>query len=282
MNTDPGMNSNKDYLSTGRFAQVVGLSRKALRLYNKLGILVPEYVDPQSGYRYYNPSQIEQARTIRLLRVMDMSLADIRRVLAAATKEEAIQLVVDCQQAFEDHSNQVRLAYQKVLAALRKEEEPMSVEVTVQSFPFKNAVTIKKQIAVEPFQDFIPEALQRLKAYLEENQAQISGDPFCFYYGPVNENDDGPVEIGFPFMGEVNPKKEIQVLEIPAHQAAVGRAAPIKSRFPEIIEVWDDVISWVNRNKFRISEDVLSCYEIWHEDDSISIVQPIVEVKPGE
>ena len=40
----------------GRFAQVVGLSRKALRVYNELGILVPEHVDPQSGYRYYNPS----------------------------------------------------------------------------------------------------------------------------------------------------------------------------------------------------------------------------------
>jgi hypothetical protein len=60
-------NSRKDhYLSIGRFAKTGQLSRKALRLYDELGILVPAYVDPGSGYRYYSPDQLERARFIRI------------------------------------------------------------------------------------------------------------------------------------------------------------------------------------------------------------------------
>jgi DNA-binding transcriptional MerR regulator len=277
MNTESENGTRKIFLSAGRFAQMVGLSRKALRLYDQLGILTPDDVDVQTGYRYYDPSQFEKARFIRLLRAMDMPLADVRRVLAAKTSEEATQLVNDCQRAFESHSDQVRRAYQKVLAALHKEIETMSVEVTVKSFPSCRAVTIMKQITVGPFQDFIPEALRRLQEYLQVNQADIAGDPFCFYYGPVNENDDGPIEIGFPFRGDVQGDDQIRVQEIPAHRAAVGTAIPEMSRYPEIIEVWDDVLSWVDRNKLQISEEDLSCYEIWHEDGRITIAQPIME-----
>jgi hypothetical protein len=36
---------------------------KALRLYDELGLLRPAYVDPDNGYRHYDVSQLEEART---------------------------------------------------------------------------------------------------------------------------------------------------------------------------------------------------------------------------
>jgi DNA-binding transcriptional MerR regulator len=39
------------------------------------------YVDPDSGYRYYRPSQAARAEAIRRLRDLDMPLDEIRRVL---------------------------------------------------------------------------------------------------------------------------------------------------------------------------------------------------------
>ena len=66
MSNDPDSGQRDGYLSMGRFAQAAQLSRKALRLYDQLGILVPDYVDPDSGYRYYSTAQFEQARFIRL------------------------------------------------------------------------------------------------------------------------------------------------------------------------------------------------------------------------
>ncbi len=272
---DATLNALKDrYLPLGRFAMASQLSRKALRLYDELEILVPDYVDPSSCYRYYSPDQLEKARFVRLLREMEMPLADIGRVLAAANAEEAIELVNQCARAFEGRAAGVRRATQKVIATLNKEPEKTMFEITVKTFPAQRAVTLKKRISVGPFQQFIPAALQRISAYVQASGAQISGDPFCFYYGPVNESDDGPVEIGLPFTGELTPSGEFHVREIPTHMGAYGHAPPEQSKFPEIIDAWDAVVAWVQKNKFTLSEDPVSCYEIWHEDRTISIVQP--------
>jgi DNA-binding transcriptional MerR regulator len=261
-------------LSMGRFAQTVGLTRKALRLYDQLGILVPDHIDPDSGYRYYSLCQYERARKIRLLRAMEMPLADIRRVLDAATLEDALHVIEDCQLAYESRSDQVRSAYRKVLSVYKKEAEPMAVSVEIKTLPAFKALTIKRRIKIPEFHSFIPQALGELDANIKRHEGQIAGEPICFYYGPLNKNDDGPVEICLPFEGQVEPDDGFQVREITAHQAAVGRADPKLSQFPEILEVWDDVIHWVQQNKLDIKEDDVPCYEIWHADRSISVVQP--------
>jgi len=58
-------------LSIGVFARRSWLSMRALRLYERLGLLTPDRVDPGSGYRWYRESQVDTARLIALLRRLD-------------------------------------------------------------------------------------------------------------------------------------------------------------------------------------------------------------------
>jgi PPM family protein phosphatase len=67
-------------LTIGAFARAAGLSPKALRLYDELGLLPPAHVDPASGYRFYEPAQLERARLVAWLRRLGMPLARIRVV----------------------------------------------------------------------------------------------------------------------------------------------------------------------------------------------------------
>jgi DNA-binding transcriptional MerR regulator len=70
-------------LSIGRFSRLTGLSPKALRLYDGLGLLCPAEVDPDTGYRYYEQSQVDRGLAIRELRALDVPLAEIGPLLAA-------------------------------------------------------------------------------------------------------------------------------------------------------------------------------------------------------
>ncbi len=67
-------------VTIGAFARASGLSPKSLRLYDELGVLPPAAVDPESGYRLYDPAQLERAQLIVQLRRIGMPLADIRTV----------------------------------------------------------------------------------------------------------------------------------------------------------------------------------------------------------
>jgi len=55
-------------MSIGEFARRSRLSPKALRLYDELGLLPPARVEDDSGYRFYEVGQLEQARLVAALR----------------------------------------------------------------------------------------------------------------------------------------------------------------------------------------------------------------------
>ncbi|CAM3011929.1 MerR family transcriptional regulator [Saccharomonospora xinjiangensis] len=67
-------------LSIGEFATACGLTPKALRLYDELGLLPPARVDALTGYRHYDTAQLDRARLIAWLRGIGMPLARIRLV----------------------------------------------------------------------------------------------------------------------------------------------------------------------------------------------------------
>ena len=72
-----------ELLPIGRFARLSGLTVKALRHYDALGLLSPARTDPASRHRWYSPDQVEPARRIRRLRELDLPLPAVRAVLAA-------------------------------------------------------------------------------------------------------------------------------------------------------------------------------------------------------
>ena len=72
-----------ELIPIGQFAGLTWLSPKALRIYQMQGLLHPAWIDPRSGYRYYDPSQIATAARISLLRRAGVPLAEIAAFLAA-------------------------------------------------------------------------------------------------------------------------------------------------------------------------------------------------------
>jgi DNA-binding transcriptional MerR regulator len=68
-------------MTIGEFARLTGLTPKALRHYDAIGLLPPAQVDPQTAYRVYEPHQVERARRIRRLRDLGLLLEDVRAVL---------------------------------------------------------------------------------------------------------------------------------------------------------------------------------------------------------
>src|SRR5690348_10370373 len=76
-------------LSISVFGRRSRLSMKALRLYDRLGLLAPAQVDERSGYRWYRESQLETARLVAMLRRLDMPLAQVGEVITAPGRKAA-------------------------------------------------------------------------------------------------------------------------------------------------------------------------------------------------
>lgn len=98
-------------LSTiGEFARSARLTPKALRLYDELGLLPPAAVDPDSGYRLYEPGQLDRARLIAELRRIGMPLAEIREICGLRPEAAAAAIAAYWRRVSADTAARGRLA----------------------------------------------------------------------------------------------------------------------------------------------------------------------------
>ncbi|WP_323793315.1 MerR family transcriptional regulator [Nocardioides sp.] len=114
------------HLSIGDFARATGLSAKALRLYDEMGLLVPAEVDAFTGYRRYAPAQLDRARLVARLRLAGMPLARIRLVADLPPDSAAAELTSYWRQVEADTGSAGRLVAELV-RELRRQERDMTV-----------------------------------------------------------------------------------------------------------------------------------------------------------
>lgn len=78
-------------LSIGKMAELNQVSIPTLRLYDKLMLLRPAHVDPETGYRYYDIHQNARLDMIAYMKELGMSLTEIADVL----RQEDVTLIED-------------------------------------------------------------------------------------------------------------------------------------------------------------------------------------------
>ncbi|WP_436531445.1 MerR family transcriptional regulator [Actinoplanes sp. HUAS TT8] len=96
-------------LSVGEVARRAGLSTKALRHYDRLGLFAPRAVSAD-GYRWYAEDQVATAATIARLRALDVPLDAIRALLTGAGDDEARRLLSRHRAALQARDDRIRRA----------------------------------------------------------------------------------------------------------------------------------------------------------------------------
>ncbi|PJN24702.1 MerR family transcriptional regulator [Kitasatospora sp. CB02891] len=231
-------------LTTGEFARRGLLSPKALRLYDRQGLLPPDLVDQATGYRYYRAGRLRTARLIVRLRGLDMPLATVAEVLALPSAEAAERVAAYWAAVERRTASQRALAehLRVQLSGLEGIDEMYRIEQ--REVPDQLVLTEQRRARPEELDDFIGGATARLT----EAAAGLGGPvaaPFVIYHGDVDEDADGPVEVCVPIdparAGDVTVPHRVE----PAHREAYTRITKAQVDFPQILSAYDAVCGWI-------------------------------------
>ena len=70
-------NCDKELFQIGEVAKIMGITRKAILVYENAGLLTPAVKDKESGYRYYSADNMTQIRSIRSLQALGLTLKEV-------------------------------------------------------------------------------------------------------------------------------------------------------------------------------------------------------------
>lgn len=127
-------------LTIGTVASLTGLTVKALRHYDDLGLLEPAHVDERTGYRQYSTEQVKMAALIASLRSVDMPLPDIALALGSTTDRQR-QLDLHRERLLEQ-----RMQIDHYLDRIDRLQEMLMTEVQIRTFPETSIHRVSKQL----------------------------------------------------------------------------------------------------------------------------------------
>jgi len=229
-------------LTIGVFARRSRLSPKALRLYDRLGLLTPAHVDEENGYRRYLESQLETARLIALLRRLDMPLATVAEIVDAPDAERAALVGAYWESVERRAAHQRELAAHLRIRLSGAEGSYDMYEIQERDVPEQLVLTEQRHVRVPELSEWLPATIGRLVG-VAEAAGGLTGPVLVIYHGEVNEDSDGPVEVCVPIAEASGSPSRVE----PAHREAYARITKAQVEYPQILSAYDAVAQWIER-----------------------------------
>ena len=134
----------------GEIAEFFGISRKAIRLYEKKGIIKPVEVDAQNGYRYYSAGQVQQLNALLELKALGFSLDEIKKIMDGETgKEQLICALEKKQRAWQEAMNAARYKAESLNNIMKNLENLQSAEKILEMTDEQRAWLLVKMVCIE-------------------------------------------------------------------------------------------------------------------------------------
>jgi DNA-binding transcriptional MerR regulator len=231
-------------LTTGEFARRSRLSVKALRLYDRSGLLRPAEVEPGNGYRRYAEQQLYAARLIALLRRLDMPLSRIAEIVGA-DPADAGDLLARYWTEVERRLAARRDLADRLVRSLAGEAVPPdgAWPVATREVPAQLVLTELRYVTSGELR-WIRPATARLTAVADRHGGP-AGPPFVVFHGEVGEDHDGPVEVCVPVTAGTMDPATAGVRHEPAHAEAYVPVIRGHFEAPQILSIYDAARRWV-------------------------------------
>lgn len=221
-------------LPIGEFSRITWLSPKALRLYERRRLLMPDLVDEHTGYRSYLRIQAGRARAIALLRRAGMSLDQVGAVLDAPVDERHALL-----ERFRLETSRAHERAMALLGGLANElPGAQPDDAAVPQLRETRASAYVSRIVRTTAADLPARIEQTVAALLDRAGPAVDRtQPLAvLYQGEVSWESDGPIEVRVP----VDASCPADGVEPSGHEIFLD--VPIGSvQFPTILSAFDAV-----------------------------------------
>lgn len=194
-------------LSIGEFSNICKVSPKTLRHYAKIGLLLPDKINPVNGYRYYSISQLETMLLINRLKSYNFSLKEIKTIIQSEEKqgENLYTELVRKKQKFEkqiQEYNNILKQMNDDLLNLEQGNSIMSymesIDLQLTEVPRMNLLSIRKRVHEHGFEEAYGHCFGSLSEKIQNNRFTVLAPPMVLFHSAQYESSGLDTEFAIP------------------------------------------------------------------------------------
>ena len=232
----------------GIFSQMNQVTIKALRHYDEKGLLVPRYVDPENGYRYYSASQLPALHQIISLRKIGFSLEEIRKVQEGVSKDKLLRMKK--RRVLEEIAEKTR-ELSVIESYLSDDEELVEYDIIEKSLP---EITIASMtLTIENYGELLTH-MPQMDRELERLGCSYTNPQYCFnrYLDGEYKEENIQVEICEAVTASTAEATFLKFSTIPKVEMAVCTLH--KGSYEHLPLSYQAILSFIDQNDYEIAD----------------------------
>ncbi len=222
----------------GEFSKIARVSGRLLRYYDEIGLLSPQSIDPETGYRSYSARQLPRLNRILVLKELGLSLEQIARLLDQETSVDEMRGMLalrkaQIEQSVQEEMERLRIVESR-LQQIDTQGQMQEPDVILKAVPATPFLALRD---VLPGMDAIEHLVRRIATAVPALVGRNSLGPITIIiHSPMYDPEALDVEVGYLLTGkgpqsvELSEERLLTLRTLPAVEtmatlAHVGRVS---------------------------------------------------------
>lgn len=261
-------------LSIGEFSKICKVSTKTLRYYAEIGLIVPDEINPENGYRYYSIKQLKAMLLIDRLKGYHFSLEEIKGLLGADENQNEEQLY----NALNAKRNEIQKKLCEMEYTLGRLSQDLSnldkgvsllsdfddIEVQLVDTPPMNLLFLRQKLSADDYNKGYSEYFGRLHQKIAQVQLTMIGTPMTLYHSPEFDPAGNDTEFAIQVKERVHGTRDFP--------GGLCARSVHHGSYAELTSVYARLREWIEQEGYEV---VNAPYEVY-------ITDPSQTTDPGE
>ncbi len=252
-------------LSIGEFSKICGVSTKTLRYYDEIGLINPDEINAESGYRYYSIEQLKKMLYINRLKSYHFSLEEIKMMLALEEDQSEEMLCSALNQKKNEIQEQLK-AFEYLVKQLSHDISNLEKGVPIMSYldGFEVQLVETKPMNIlykrlimssDDYASGYGRYFSGLYEKIAKEKLTLLGQPMTIYhspeFNPAGNDTEFAIQVAEPVKG---------TRDLPGSLCA---KSVLKGSYPELTSVYANLMKWIENEGYEL---ISPPYEIYITD----------------
>ncbi|MBC1514164.1 MerR family transcriptional regulator [Listeria booriae] len=245
----------------GEFSKLANVSIRALRHYDKIGLLIPEQINEATNYRNYSAQQLQTINKIQKLKEIGLSLTVIKEILASNAEAATIQShlairELELQEELQKIKQQSQFLENSRLF-LKEDSKKLNYHVIQKEVPKRVVASIRDGIPNYSDEGILWEKLYQT---LMMNNIAFAKEPYnlAIFHDDSYQESNVDVEVQVAVQTS-HPNTGITFKEAPAVQVA---SVVITGSYEQMTAVTETVAMWLENHHYQLNGPMFNIYHV--------------------
>ncbi|MGG3890744.1 MerR family transcriptional regulator [Metabacillus fastidiosus] len=258
-------------ISIGEFSKICGVSTKTLRYYDEIGLIHPEEINPDSGYRYYSISQLKKMIFINRLKSYHFSLEEIKAILKLEedqSEEKLWSALNRKRKEIQERLNTFEYTLKQMSNDISNLEKGISImssleniEVQLVEMETINILYTRQMMNSDDYDLGYGKYFSRLYEKIASEKLTSLGMPITIYHSPEYNPTGNDTEFAIPIEEIVKGTRDLP--------GGLCAKSVLKGPYSELTSVYAKLMEWVENEGYEL---VKSPYEVYITDPNQAAV----------